>query len=196
MSHDLQSIANYIMPTFPPCASDLGFIFGTRHGVKEFCEATYRLWQEGMFRHLLVSGGQTASLPRSEADVIAEELVRLGIPEDILILESEAANTGENVRLGRAKVAEVIGLDEIRSVLVIGKICSTRRYLMTLQKHWPGLRLSVYPVNYFGVPVKDWHKNEEFQARVLNEFEKIPRYLAQGFLEELVTTPFSFAKEK
>ncbi|NGZ86051.1 YdcF family protein [Duganella sp. SAP-35] len=72
-----------------------------------------------MFRHLLVSGGQTANLSRSEADVIAEELVRLGIPDDILILESEATNTGENVRFGRAKVAEVIGLDEIRTIATI-----------------------------------------------------------------------------
>lgn len=189
MPHDLQSIADYIMPTFPACASDLGFIFGTRHGVKEFCEAADKLWQDGMFGHLLVSGGRTGNFSPSEADVIAEELVRLGIPESVLILETEATNTGENVQLGRAKVAEVIGLDEIRSIVVIGKICSTRRYLMTMKKHWPGMRLSVCPVNYFGVPDKDWHKHEEFRARVINEFEKIPRYLAQGFLEELGTAP-------
>jgi uncharacterized SAM-binding protein YcdF (DUF218 family) len=182
---DLRRIADYIMPPFPARPSDLGFLFGTRHGVPEFCEAAYSLWQAGMFSRLLVSGGRTGSLPVSEAEMIAERLLALGLPASALILETAAMNTGENVRFGRTRVAEVLGLDAIRSVLVIGKICATRRYLMTLERHWPGLRLSVCPVNYFGVPAERWHEHEEFRARVLGEFEKLPRYLAAGFLAEI-----------
>lgn len=182
---DLQRIGKYVMPSFPACVSDLGFLFGTRHGVTEFCEVARELWDKGMFRRLLVSGGRTGSSPLAEADVIAERLTRLGIPETALILETAATNTGENVRFGRTRVAEVMDLGLIRSVVVIGKICSTRRYLMTLQRHWPGLSLSVSPVNYFGVPAERWHEHEEFRARVLSEFDKIPRYLAAGFLEEI-----------
>lgn len=186
MSHqDLQSIAHYVMASFPVCASDLGFLLGTRHGVPEFCEAAHELWRNGMFRRLLISGGRTRSMPIAEAEVIAERLVALGIPENVLILETEAMNTGENVRFGREKVAEVMDLAAIRSVVVIGKICSTRRYLMTLQRHWPGLRFSVCAINYFGIPAERWHEHEEFHARVLSEFNKIPRYLAEGFLEEI-----------
>ena len=186
---DLQSIAEYIMPSFPACASDLGFLFGTRHGVPEFCEVAHGLWQNGMFSRLLVSGGRTGSSPLAEADMIAERLLRLGIPETVLILETAATNTGENVRFGRARVAEVMDLAAIRSVIVIGKICSTRRYLMTLQRHWPGLSLSVCPVNYFSIPAERWLEHEEFRARVLNEFDKIPRYLAEGFIEEINGVP-------
>jgi uncharacterized SAM-binding protein YcdF (DUF218 family) len=186
---DFQSIADYIMPSFPACASDLGFLFGTRHGVAEFCDVTHELWQNGMFGRLLVSGGRTGSSPLAEADMIAERLVGLGIPDHALILETAAMNTGENVRFGRARVAEVMDLAAIRSVVVIGKICATRRYLMTLQRHWPGLRLSVCPVNYFNIPAERWHEHEEFRARVLSEFDKIPRYLAAGFLEEISGCP-------
>lgn len=186
MAHnDLQHIAEYIMPVFPAAPSDLGFLFGTRHGVEEFCESACALWQAGMFKRLLVSGGCTGNMIRPEAEVIGERLLQLGIPESVLILETAATNTGENVQLGRARVAEAMDLRAIRSVVVIGKVCSTRRYLMTLQRHWPGLRMSVCPVNYFGVPLERWHEHEEFRARVLNEFDKIPRYLSQGFLEEI-----------
>jgi len=186
MRHDdLQKIADYIMPSLPPSRSDLGFIFGTRHGVPEFCAAARDLWQQGMFDRLLISGGTTGSSPRTEAAVIAERLVGLGIPETALILETAATNTGENVRFGRARVAEVMDAAAIRSVVVIGKACSARRYLMTLQRHWSGLRMSVCPVNYFGVPTERWHEHEEFQSRVLGEFHKIPRYIAEGFLEEI-----------
>lgn len=188
-SSDLQLIADYMMPGFPASPSDLGFLFGTRHGVPEFCDAAHALWRDGMFRRLLVSGGRTRGMPESEAELIGERLVRLGVPESVLILETLAANTGENVLFGRARVAEAMDLDAIRSVLVIGKVCSTRRYLMTLQRHWPGLRMSVCPVNYFGVPVERWYEDEQFRSRVLGEFDKIPRYLEQGFLHELAGCP-------
>ncbi|KQV86252.1 hypothetical protein ASD15_29725 [Massilia sp. Root351] len=190
MSHDdLQRIAEYIMPSFPARVSDLGFLFGTRHGVREFCEVAHSLWQAGMFRRLLVSGGRTGFSPEAEADMIAERLVALGMPGSALILETAAMNTGENVRFGRARVAEVMDIAAVRSVLVIGKVCATRRYLMTLQKHWPGLSVSVSPVNYFGMPAERWHEHEEFRARVLREFDKIPRYTAEGFLEEIAGCP-------
>jgi DUF218 domain len=182
---DLQLIAEYMMPSLPACPSDLGFLFGTRHGVPKFCEATYALWQDGMFSRLLVSGGQTAGLPQAEAEIIAERLVKLGFPESALILETRATNTGENVSFGRARVAEVMDLSAIRSVVVIGKICSTRRYLMTLQRHWPGLRMSVCPVNYFGIPAERWHEHDDFRARVMSEFDKIPRYISEDFLTEI-----------
>jgi uncharacterized SAM-binding protein YcdF (DUF218 family) len=132
-----------------------------------------------------VSGGQTAGQPRAEAEIIGERLVTLGFPESALILETAATNTGENVVFGRARVAEVMDLSAIRSVVVIGKICSTRRYLMTLQRHWPGLRMSVCPVNYFGIPAERWHEHDDFRARVMSEFDKVPRYLSAGFLTEI-----------
>lgn len=182
---DLQLIADYMMPAFPASPSDLGFLFGTRHGVPEFCDAAYGLWQQGMFRRLLVSGGRTRGLLEAEAELIGERLVRMGLPESVLILETAATNTGENVRFGRARAAEAMDLGAIRSVLVIGKVCSTRRYLMTLQRHWPGLRMSVCPVNYFGVPAERWYEDEPFRSRVLGEFDKIPRYLDAGFLHEV-----------
>jgi len=182
---DLIRISRYVMPALPAQPSTLGFLFGTRHGVDEFCLETHALWQAGMFRHLLVSGGPTAGNPQAEAHIIAERLVQLGIPESILILETAATNTGENVLLGRARVAATIGLQHIDSLLVIGKVCAMRRYLMTLARHWPEPRVSAHPVNYFGLPIERWHEHDEFRARVLGEFGKIPGYLEQGFLREI-----------
>jgi hypothetical protein len=56
---------------------------------------------------------------------------------------------------------------------------------MTLERYWPGLRISACPVNYFGVGIERWHEHAEFRRRVLAEFEKIPAYLRHGFLSEL-----------
>ena len=182
---DLLAISRYVMPALPLRPAALGFLFGTRHGVEEFCRDTHALWERGMFGRLLVSGGATAGQARPEALVIAERLVELGVPASRLILECEATNTGENVVLGRRKLAETSGLAEVDSLLVIGKVCAMRRYLMTLARHWPEVQVSAWGVNYFGLPAERWHEHDEFRARVLNEFQKIPRYLEQGFLREL-----------
>lgn len=182
---DLLSISNYVMPALPLRPAKLGFLFGTRHGVDEFCLETHTLWQRGMFKHLLISGGATAGQARPEADVIAERLIALGMPPSLLILEREATNTGQNVILGRRKVAEYLNLADIDSILVIGKVCAMRRYLMTLARHWPGVAVSACPINYFGLPAERWHEHDEFRARVLAEYDKIPHYLQQDFLREL-----------
>lgn len=186
MSPDaLRLVGAYMMPEVPLLPSDLGFLFGTRHGVEEFCGTAMALWERGMFRTLLVSGGATAGAPEPEADVIARRLQALGMPGSALVLEREATNTGANVILGMQKLDETVGRAAVRSVLVIGKACWLRRYLMTLERHWPGLTVSACPVNYFGVAADCWHEHDEFRRRVLAEYEKIPAYLEQGFLSEV-----------
>jgi uncharacterized SAM-binding protein YcdF (DUF218 family) len=182
---DLSAIADYIMPDIPEQRADLGFVFGTRQGVEEFCLTAHSLWQRAMFDRLLISGGATHGQTETEAEVISERLLQMGVPPDVMILETSATNTGENVVFSRKKLAETMSLEDIKSVLVIGKICSLRRYLMTLERHWPGLVLSAAPVNFFGVGKKQWHTHPDFRARVLAEFEKIPDYLRRDFLREL-----------
>lgn len=184
-THNLAAIANYVMPQVTEGKSDLGLLFGTRHGLEEFCAAAYALWLHGMFPKLLVSGGATAGQAQPEAEAIAGRLVQMGMPPEALILEKAATNTGENVIFSRRLAEEMFGDGSVRSLLVIGKVCSMRRYLMTLERHWPQPRRFAYAVNYFGVERDRWHEHEEFRARVLGEFAKIPEYLKQGFLREV-----------
>ncbi len=181
----LSKIGGYVMPKVPLLKCDIAFVFGTRHGVDEFCIETYDLWRRGMFEKILISGGCTGNHHESEADVISVKLEQLGVPTSHLILEKSAQNTGQNVVFGMAKLADVMDVSSIKSVLAIGKICSIRRYLMTLEKHWPGLILSCWGVNYFGVSADNWHENEEFKKRVIDEFTKIPQYLQRNFLSEI-----------
>lgn len=185
----LQQIGRHVMPGVPLARCDIGFLFGTRHGVEEFCDEAYGLWRRGMFAKLLISGGATAGQAETEADIIGTRLRQLGMPASAMILEHAATNTGENVILGLAKLRESISLSSIGSVLAIGKICSTRRYAMTLEKHWPGLRLSCWGVNYFGVSTDNWFTHDEFRRRVIDEFIKIPHYLELGFLCDLPGFP-------
>ncbi|AVO59198.1 YdcF family protein [Pseudomonas chlororaphis] len=184
-NQELQAIDNYVMPQMPAIRSDLALIFGTRHGVEEFCAAIATLWCARMFVRAIVSGGQTGGFPTVEARVVASRLMELGIPESTLLIEPAAMNTGENVRFARALTESQLAPEERRSILAVGKVCSARRYLMTLRRHWPEPTMSALWINYFCVEKSNWHQDPEFCARVLGEYRKIPGYIDSGFLREL-----------
>ena len=78
---DLAAIADYVMPDIPEQRADLGFVFGTRQGVEEFCLTAHSLWQRKMVDRLLISGGATLGQAEAEADVIADRLLQMGCPE-------------------------------------------------------------------------------------------------------------------
>ncbi|MBI7467617.1 YdcF family protein [Pseudomonas aeruginosa] len=109
------------------------------------------LWHAQMFLQAIVSGGQTGEFSTIEARVIASRLMELGIPETALLIEPTATNTGENVRFARALAQSQLAPEERRSVLVVGKVCSARRYLMTLRRHWPEPSIRARWINYFCV---------------------------------------------
>lgn len=182
---EIKQIEKYIMPETAINFAELAIVFGTRHGIDEFCIETHRLWKNDLFKWLIVSGGKTMNHPETEASIIKDRLLKLGVPEEIILIEDRALNTGENVIFSKTIAEKMIGLEKIKSILAIGKICSSRRYLMTLERHWSGVQKMIAPINYFNVKKQDWHQDEKLRSRVLSEWKKIPQYLEMGFLKEI-----------
>lgn len=179
------SAARYMMPDVAVVPCEIALIFGTRHGIDAFVNDTVRLWEAGMFQRVVVSGGCAQGLGASEAELIGAALVRRGVARDSVLLEVRAENTPQNVRFSLDLLRER-RIDTSTTVLGIGKLCSLRRYYMTLARHWPhAQRICVHGVNYFGVPKSDWWKSDEFRARVFGELAKVERYLSKGDLVEL-----------
>lgn len=99
-----------------------------------------------------------------------------------MLLEDKAANTGENVIFSRDKMKEFA----VKDLLLIGKISSKRRYVMTIRKQWPEIeRICCHGVNYFSVSVDQWWKDPEFRHRVLSECRKVSTYIEKGFISEV-----------
>src|SRR4029450_1981961 len=95
-----------------------------------------------------------------------------------------ATTTGENVLLSLPIIDAALGRDAIKSVICLGKICTARRYPMTLQRHWPEVAKMLVTVNPYGAPVENWHTDPLFRHRVLTEYAKIAPYKAQGFIAD------------
>jgi uncharacterized SAM-binding protein YcdF (DUF218 family) len=177
-----EHIISYIAPYLALFPTEYALAFGTRHGVPVFADDILSLYSSGYFKNLIISGGITPPGEPSEARIMLRELAARGIPESSIVLEEMATNTSENVIFSRARVQAL----ELRELLLIGKISSKRRYIMTVKKRWPEITtICCHGVNYFGCDEPQWWKDKEFRRRVLSECRKIRSYLEKGFISEV-----------
>ena len=164
--------------------ADLCFVFGTRDGVDAYVDTVAMHFQDGYFPRIVIAGGEIGG-GIAESDDIKARLVTHGVDAAAVICERASANTGENVTMAMPLIDREMGLDNIHSLIAVGKISSSRRFLMTLKRHWPGPKRMLLPVNYFTAPAECWWEDEAFRMRVMREWNKIPGYIERGFLTEL-----------
>ncbi|HEV7976145.1 YdcF family protein [Amycolatopsis sp.] len=105
--------------------------------------ATYaaELYHSGMFPLIVFSGANAPTtverFPRGEAVHYRERALELGVPDDAILLETEARNTGDNITFTRQLLADKdIAVD---SVTLISRPYQQRRAYATCKKLWPGI---------------------------------------------------------
>ena len=117
-----------------PC--DIIFIFGGSHP---------GLWENGALAYgrdlgqdIIVTGGYKSTALRhsswkdgqkAESEVIQRELIKLGVPDESIFLETKSTNTFENVRYA----LEVYNFETVSSILAICKSYGVGRQVRTLQ---------------------------------------------------------------
>ncbi|MFZ3032929.1 MAG: YdcF family protein [Parvibaculum sp.] len=181
----VNAINRYLLVRTEIEPADLCFVFGTRHGALEFADETARLWHERYFPHVLISGGVTPGDTRSEASVMRDLLIERGVSVGAILVEECATNTGENVEFSLPVIDHALGLPNVRSLIAVGKFRTSRRYLMTLQKHWPEVKKMLVPVHYHDVEPSRWMDHPELCDAVIAEWERLVPYFKKGFIHEV-----------
>ncbi|MFD5136557.1 YdcF family protein [Streptomyces sp. NPDC058378] len=101
------------------------------------------LYKRGMAPVIVFTGATSPTtrerMPRGEAVHYRERALALGVPDSAVLVEPDARNTGENIRLSRSLLEE-IGMD-VASVLLITKPYEERRAFATTRKMWPGVEI-------------------------------------------------------
>ncbi|MCE9507838.1 MAG: YdcF family protein [Alphaproteobacteria bacterium] len=180
----LKAVGDYMLVETPLARADVCLVFGNPHADHLAAQAA-ELYHRGYFSLIVVSGGVATDDGRLEAHRMRDVLLARGVPAEIIMVEDKARNCGENVVYSMALLDEKKGLANIGSVLAIGHVHASRRFLMTLERHWPQVAKMFVGGNCFGVPKELWHTHSEFRAKVLSEFDKIPDYKAKGFIQEI-----------
>ncbi|MFS2295326.1 MAG: YdcF family protein [Actinomadura sp.] len=162
--------------------SDVGIGLGSHDlGVAAF---TAELYRQGMFPLVVFTGANAPTtvdrLPRGEAVHYREHAIELGVPDDAILIEPNATNTGQNIEYTRALLAE--RSIEIRSAILISRPYQQRRAYSTAKKLWPELEVicASRPLE-----LSDYIKSIGDANRVINmlvgDTQRIMEYPKRGF---------------
>jgi len=181
---EIKQITNYIFLKSFPQKADLALVFGTRH--QGAINKVYELYHNELIPKILISGGINRVTGENEALEMSQKLIRLGVDQDDIILEDNSTNSLENVLFSKKIIEQNFGFEKIKKIIAVVKHYHSRRALMTLKKHF-SRDVRLIPVTYevYGFTIDDWFNSELGRKKVLDEWNKIPVYLAKGDIEEL-----------
>lgn len=165
--------------------ADFALVFGNRNIIEPLAQRTADLYHTGHFPLIVASGGVKTRNHLTEAEALRRALVKKGVPHSAIIPETRAVHTGENVMLTRALLEEKGLAQNFSSVIGIGHIVAARRFLMTLERHWPEIHKMQASANPFGIPARDWHTHETFHRHAVKEWRKLGLYQQQDMIREI-----------
>lgn len=98
-----------------------------------------KLYHDGYASLILFTGARGRMtrevFTENEADMYAKRAIELGVPENVILKESRATNTGENI-LFTHKLLEEKGISA-NSLILVTKPYMLRRAYATFMKQWP-----------------------------------------------------------
>jgi len=179
---DAQVIWGYHQMGHEPRPCDAGIGLGSHDlGVATLAADLYHA---GLFPVLVFTGANSpttrARFPRGEAVHYAEQAMTLGVPQSAIIIEPEAANTGQNISRSRRALAGA-GITP-GSVMLISKPYMQRRAYATARKLWP--EVSVVCVSE-DLSLDDYLKQMGDGKLVIDmltgDLQRVIEYPARGF---------------
>lgn len=175
-------------------------------------EYAAQLFLQGYGDHLVFSGGiahaddlLAVHWEGSEADHFAEIAISKGVPQEKIIVENRAQNTGENIKFSYQLLKEHgIKMD---SILLVQKPYMERRTFATFKAQWPGdaADITVTSPNisyddYFdeanpketimNIMVGDLQRIKEYPKLGYQIEQEIPRDVSQAY-EELIAAGYT-----
>jgi uncharacterized SAM-binding protein YcdF (DUF218 family) len=168
-----------------PCSAAVGL--GSHDlGVARFAA---ELYHAGLFPSVVFSGATSkttaARFPRGEAVHYREHAMRLGVPDSAILVEPNAANTGQNIAFSRNMLTRS-GI-AVTSLLVISKPYMQRRAYATCRKVWPEVDVvcASEPIEFDGY-VQAIGDEKLVIDMLVGDLQRVIEYPKQGFAIEQV----------
>jgi len=183
----LKTIGAYMLIETPIARADVCIVFGCKNPKRREALANHAadLYEQGYFGLIAVTGGAPDKSGVTEAAHMRDILLKRGVPADAILSEETATHTGENVVKTKALLEREKGKGSIESIIAIGQMHASRRFVMTLERHWPETKKMFTTPNYYGVPRAEFYKDPLFRSEVLREYRKIPLYRQTDFIREI-----------
>lgn len=144
-----------------------------------------QLYKEGLASLVICSGGngKDSRFLKTEAETYQEKLIQEGVPEEKIILEKKATNTGENILFTKRLLEEKDLV--FRSFILVQKPYMERRTYATFKKQWPGVECVVtsMPVTYEEYSKDSYSISSKsgFINTMVGDLLRIKEYPTKGF---------------
>lgn len=172
---------NHLRLGLPPVPAGGMLVFGSND--LRVASHAADLHRRGYAPWILFSGARgrmTEHWEGTEAEEMARVARKHGVPDEAILIENRATNTGENIRFSRELLAERGG--EPSTMLVVHKPYMERRTIAALDVQWPGVRF--HPTS----PDLDFDRWREGPVPVrtlieamAGDFQRLMIYPAKGF---------------
>lgn len=145
------------------------------------------LYHRGMFPVVVFTGGNSREtyhrFPRGEGVHYREHALELGVPEEAILVEPKATNTGENITLSR-EVLKSAGVDA-DSVMLVSMPYMERRAYATTRKVWPDVEpvCASVPLSLAEYRESQDHGTELIDM-IIGDLQRVIEYPGQGFAIE------------
>lgn len=133
--------------------------------------AAVDLWKQGYAGVIVFSGGSQDPSSAPSAELMKREAVRLGVPEEHILLEPEAATTEQNAR----RVAELMSESGLRSAILVTSPYHQRRAAMHFSREF-----SRFGLTFINRPAADprwsanrWWMSEPSRSLTVVELAKL-----------------------
>ncbi|MFC4035066.1 YdcF family protein [Streptomyces polygonati] len=148
---------------------------------------TAELYHAGMFPVVVFTGDTSPAtqkrFPRGEANHYREHALSLGVPDEAILLEPKATNTGQNIGFSR-EVLENAGI-EVTTLLLISMPYMQRRAYATCRKLWPEVEpvCASQPLS-FDEYVTTHDDEKQLIDMLMGDMDRVMEYPKRGFAIE------------
>lgn len=187
IAQDAQLVYDYHHMGMTLSPADIIFCLGSLD--TRVAERAAQLWLDGL-APLMVFSGHSGKLTqgvfggKTEAEVFADIARAMGVPDENILVEPAATNTGENVRFTHELL---VGRGEPlpKSLILVQKPYMERRTYATFKKQWPDADASITVTSPLFASFDDYPNADNPHDLVINvmvgDLMRIQDYPARGF---------------
>lgn len=165
---------------------DCILVFGSSQCLKYRLPKAIELYRSGRAAKILCSGGMTwDNQHQTEAEIMRDKALELGISTENLLVEKESRNTKENILASLLVLDRAFQLHNVRRIIAVTATYHMKRTHLTLKTYMPEwISFSLCPVDNQTTGKNNWWLNRYGRKRVREESRKIIEYVRMGAIKD------------
>ena len=164
--------------------ADAIIVLGSRRAEVFRVPKAVELYKAGRAGKIVLSGGGKRIIndtETTEAEVMAQAAVNMGVPEDALLLDTQSGNTIENILCALLLLQRSLWLNRINDVILTTASCHMRRSLEITKYLFPKhIRIHPAPANDQTTRRDNWMNSQEGKERTHDEVRNILTCVKNG----------------